>query len=178
MSDPHFPGTSPTGLPQAATPLFPGPEVSPKSSRGILTFLLGAASGAIVVGLTWAAFALLPGLTTPPADNFSLKGSLTLTSTSLSGVNSGSECYGTGGYNDIGKGAAVTVYGASGQVLAVGSLVSGQQGTGSLSCVFAFTVPDVPVGEKFYQVEVSHRGKVTVQADQARTTGVFVTLGN
>jgi hypothetical protein len=39
-------------------------------------------------------------------------------------------------------------------------------------------VSNVPTGEKFYQVEVTHRGKVTVTADDAKAGRVSLSLGN
>lgn len=38
--------------------------------------------------------------------------------------------------------------------------------------------PYAPNGEKFYQVEVTHCGKITVTADEAKTGQVSLTLGN
>lgn len=74
--------------------------------------------------------------------------------------NASDRCEGRGGFGDMREGADVTVYGADGQVIGASSLEGGQQIAGR--CSWAFTVEGLPV-EAFYQVEVSHRGKVTVQ---------------
>jgi hypothetical protein len=39
------------------------------------------------------------------------------------------------------------------------------------------SVPNVPGDEKFYQVEVTHRGKLTIEAADAKAVGVAATLG-
>ncbi len=84
------------------------------------------------------------------------------------------QCFGRGGYDDIGAGTSVTVYDANGKIvgtgaLDVGSLVVRKDAdyedwfTGV--CEFAFAV-SVPPSD-FYQVEVSHRGRSTVQLAEA-----------
>lgn len=82
-------------------------------------------------------------------------------------------CEGHGGYDDMTEGADVTVYDANGQVIGASSLEGGQR-AGS-RCRWAFTVEGVTVSP-FYQVEVSHRGKVTVQKDDVGV--VELTLGS
>jgi len=44
-------------------------------------------------------------------------------------------------------------------------------------CAFTFSVPDVPAGESFYQVEVTHRGKINVSAEDARNGSTALSLG-
>ncbi|WP_433233969.1 hypothetical protein [Actinomadura nitritigenes] len=73
-------------------------------------------------------------------------------------------CEGVGGYDDMTEGATVTVYGAAGQIVAVGSLNQGVW-TGK-QCSFVFEIPNLPE-EQFYQVEVSHRGKISVPRSEA-----------
>jgi hypothetical protein len=74
-------------------------------------------------------------------------------------------------------GASVTVYDAAGKVDAVGAITK-PYSLGVQGCSFSIVVPDVPDGEKFYQVEVTHRGKITVPADEAKTGMVSLSLGN
>lgn len=86
------------------------------------------------------------------------------------------DCYATG-YNDIVDGAAVTVYDAAGTVVATGRL--GKEDSAELGrCMWPITVPNVPATSAFYAVEVTHRGKVTVPAGQARAGDIHLTLGN
>lgn len=90
-------------------------------------------------------------------------------------------CFPELGYSDIGFGTVVTVSDATGRKIAVGRLdfgINGQaDGRGPGTCVFAFTIPDVPAGSKFYDVEVAHRGAVTFTQDEAYGY-VGVTLGD
>ncbi|MEV7121714.1 hypothetical protein [Kitasatospora griseola] len=80
-------------------------------------------------------------------------------------------CAGSGGYSDIRTGAAVTVYNESGTVLATGTLGPGSP-KGAHGCVFTVTVSEVPKGPKFYQVEISHRGKINLSSGEAEA-GLF-----
>lgn len=81
-------------------------------------------------------------------------------------------CEGDGGYDDMTEGAVVTVYDSTGSVVGVGALRAGLA-TGSL-CAWSFEVTGVPDAQ-FYQVEVSHRGKVAVPRTEAST--VSLSLG-
>ncbi|MER7773181.1 hypothetical protein [Kitasatospora sp. NPDC096140] len=73
-------------------------------------------------------------------------------------------------------GTSVTVYNESGKVLAKGEL-----GTGKLKgldgCVFPVEVIAVPLGPQFYQVEVSHQGKITLPKVEAQAGLLDVSLG-
>ncbi|WP_345383275.1 hypothetical protein [Pseudonocardia yuanmonensis] len=90
-------------------------------------------------------------------------------------VSAGSACSGSGGYSDVHAGTGVTISNATGAVIATGSLSAGR--ASSTTCDFTFTVPDVPAGEDFYQVEVSHRGTLTYTADELRS-GLGLSLGD
>ncbi|MFJ6777646.1 hypothetical protein [Streptomyces yangpuensis] len=85
-------------------------------------------------------------------------------------------CAGTGGYNDLTGGASVTVYDKAGLIVGTGSLGSGSVKDVATAykrtCKFAVSVPDVPRGKEFYQVEVSHRGKVNISESEA-VAGLF-----
>ncbi|MCX4824878.1 hypothetical protein OG883_34500 [Streptomyces sp. NBC_01142] len=155
---------------EAPVPAMPDhtPDQKPQHRRPawLLSGLAGVAVGAGIVGGVWAVSASTWGAT----DAFELKGTMTL-------VGGGSEigrpstggCRGLGGYSDIIPGAAVTVYDAAGKVVATGSLGEPKySGSGfTLACAFPVSVPDVPKGSKIYQVEVSHRGKISIGSDEA-----------
>lgn len=81
-------------------------------------------------------------------------------------------CEGVGGYDDMTEGATVTVYDSTGKVIGAGALMEGLAGDDL--CVWSFTVDNVP-DAPFYQVEVSHRGKVTVARSEA--SSVSLSLG-
>lgn len=140
----------------------------------------GAVVGAGAVGLAWGTSGSSPkaahavsASASPSAGTFTLTGSLTLTGTTDSTADGG--CVGRGGYNDIAEGTGVTVYDAAGQVVATGSLGPGLRAGGA--CDFAVAVVNVPDGAKFYQVEVSHRGKLTLSAQDAEAGNLRATLG-
>lgn len=82
-------------------------------------------------------------------------------------------CQGVGGFDDMGAGTSVTVYDASGTIVGSGGLVFGIRHGDTCEWDFGINdLPDVP----FYQVEVSHRGKITVaNADLGQ---VALTLGS
>jgi hypothetical protein len=82
------------------------------------------------------------------------------------------------GHSDIGEGSPVTVYNSAGQIVAIGALGKGRTLGPARSCLFPFEVAGIPSGSKFYQVEVSHRGKVTFSSsDVEQGKVVSLTLG-
>lgn len=137
--------------------------------------------------MVWAATAGLLG-----GGTFTLDGTMTLEQSSRYGsyssyssssysssaysVGSDGTCFGDGGYSDIGAATTVSVYDASGAMVAVGELGPGS-GTYSSGCRFSFSVPDVPTGERFYQVEISHRGKMNLTAAEAEAGAAAWSLG-
>src|SRR5206468_324064 len=139
--------------------------------------------GALTLGVIWAATAGAFG-----TGSFTLNGQMTLmqSSSSYGSYSSYSSsayylgqdgtCFGEGGYSDIGAGTGVNVYDQSGAIVAVGQLASGR-GSYSSGCTLTFSVPDVPSGSKFYQVEVSHRGKMNLSAQDAKAGAAAYTLG-
>ncbi|MFJ2568935.1 hypothetical protein ACIOYT_00745 [Streptomyces halstedii] len=161
----------PTEPPATPPPLPDSPPTTPKKPlNSILAGLLGLILGAGAVGGTWA-YTANQGPDTPPT--FTLEGSFTLTD----GARRVGEdnCRGTGGYDDIAEGTSVTVYDATGGVAATGQLGKSVYTAGL--CLFLVSVENVPKGEKFYQVEVSHRGKVQMTAEEAEAGKLAATLG-
>lgn len=146
----------------------------PVSGFHWLSFGFGLAGGAALVGIIWLVVGLSGGSVARP-ETFTLGGTMTLTASQIGG--SDSACFGVGGYSDIAEGTAVTVYGANGNVIATGMLGRGTPGASNI-CTFSVKVPSVPANETFYQVEISHRGKVTVESARAKTVGVLASLGN
>ena len=164
--------------------------VMPKRRRWVGPFVGGVAVGALLLSVAWGLSqpkgpgpALLfraatgGGTTTnspsTPA-TFTMVGTFSLYGTSSS---IGGTCHGSGGYSDIADGASVTVYDAAGKVDAIGAITK-PESLGGLGCTFSVVVSDVPNGEKFYQVEITHRGKITVTADDAKAGRVALSLGN
>lgn len=131
--------------------------------------LLGLALGAGFVGGAW----VITANSHSGPGTFTLTGSFSLLEDAS---DTGSGCQGTGGYDDIREGTSVTVYGANGDVIATGQLgdsASASYGT----CGFDVSVPDVPKGEKFYKVEVSHRGTLQLTAKEAENGEFAGSLG-
>ncbi|WP_374974655.1 hypothetical protein ACEYYH_12170 [Microbacterium trichothecenolyticum] len=83
-------------------------------------------------------------------------------------------CESAPGYDDVRKGGQVAVLDPEGTIVAIGELGEGKPGTGN-DCTFPFVVPDVPLGEKFYSIDVGNefRGIHTIPEDKL---GVYQTL--
>ncbi|WP_405593856.1 hypothetical protein OG741_37615 [Streptomyces sp. NBC_01410] len=166
------------GLPKPPSepPHVPGAGGRRWWSNPLLAGLCGLVVGAGSVGGVWwlqaSGGADKPGV-------FTLRGTLLLTTGATSATIDDSECAGGGGYDDIASGASVTVYNAAGDVVASGALGKGDQPDGSSlrACTFPVSVSDVPKGEKFYQVEVTHRGKISVSSAEAQAGGFTASLG-
>ncbi|WP_328618396.1 hypothetical protein OHS18_22495 [Amycolatopsis sp. NBC_00355] len=137
--------------------------------------LLAATGGAALVGALWFGLGLAGsgGPAGPAGGSFDLRGTFTLNS----GGDGFGTCGGSGGYSDISGGTRVTVYSAAGTVLSQGALGTGRP-AGMGTCVFSLSAANVPAGEKFYLVEVSHRGRIMVPPEEARTGSVALSLGN
>lgn len=148
---------------------------APPTSRPRKRAVWIAAAGTAVV---LAAAAVSTFLLTRPPGTFGVYGSIALSKQG----SSTNECTGSGGYSDIQQGAPVVIYDAAGKIVATGALNQGhvvsQIGySGNVnSCVFDFTVSNVPANSAFYQVEVSHRGKLTYPANVLKTEPVTLTL--
>ncbi|MFF2518983.1 hypothetical protein [Streptomyces sp. NPDC058086] len=176
--------------PPPAEPLAESPletPVDPASAKRRLSplaaGLVGLATGAAIVGGAWAATGTDSSDDRPGAggktstavdalraspDTFTLTGDFKLTDGATDDGLGG--CEGTGGYDDIAEGTSVTVYDAAGAVIATGSL--GTSSYDAPTCTFDVFIDGVPGGEDFYKVEVSHRGTVQLNADQAKN-GLF-----
>jgi hypothetical protein len=83
----------------------------------------------------------------------------------------GRGCEGTSGYDDIDEGTQVTISDGRGKTIGIGR-------SESSSCMFEFSVPDVPNAD-FYKVEVAHRGELSYSKEELASKGwrVEVALG-
>ncbi|SED51821.1 hypothetical protein SAMN04489727_8194 [Amycolatopsis tolypomycina] len=165
--------------PTQPDPWMPPQPLPPVRTRTNLWHLFFAGlAGAALVGALWVGLDLAhSGSPSAPGgssgETFDLRGTFTLNSSGYGY----SACGGSGDYSDITTGTAVTVYDAAGTVLSQGALGTGRP-DGAGTCVFSLAAPNVPSGEKFYLVEVSHRGRIMVQPEDARAGKVALTLGN
>jgi hypothetical protein len=162
----------------AFQPALPDPWTPPPARTNPWHLLLAGAAGAALVGALWVGLDLAhsssPGAPAGSSgEAFDLRGTFTL----YSGGYGYNTCGGSGGYSDITTGTAVTVYNAAGTVLSQGALGTGRP-EGAGTCVFSLAAPNVPAGEKFYLVEVSHRGRIMVQPEDARAGKVALSLGH
>lgn len=76
----------------------------------------------------------------------------------------GDECHGLGGFRDIRGQMPVVVKDGEGKILAVGKTTVGRR-TDNVSCVFDYSVPDVPRAD-FYQVQFGRRGGIVYSLDR------------
>lgn len=91
-----------------------------------------------------------------------------------------SACRGIGGYDDIRAGASVTVYDAAGAAVGTGSLGEPKYDDTNFTtkmCRFPVSVAGVPKGSAIYQVEVTHRGKISLKAADAEAGKFAASLG-
>ncbi|WP_330247289.1 hypothetical protein OHA33_34035 [Streptomyces sp. NBC_00562] len=156
------------------------PTVQPGSDRTLATRIrtlravpalaVGAAAGAALVGLAWTLTAVDLG----NPGTFSTTGGIFLAD-SDGFVSDGKKCMGKGGYEDLRAGTEVTVTDASGSVVAADSLALGK--VVGETCMFKFTVHDIPVGSKLFRIEVSHRGAITKTEAELRLGDIGLTLG-
>ncbi|MFC9268948.1 hypothetical protein ACFTXJ_14395 [Streptomyces zhihengii] len=153
-------------------PDTPPPTPAKKTLSPLTAGILGLALGAGIVGATWAITA------NQSPDTFTLKGSFALTDEVYNDPSS-EDCRGsvTSGYDDIAEGTSVTVYGAGDDVIATGHLGNSEGNDSGTICTFEVAIEDVPKGEKFYKVEVSHRGTVQLTAEEAENGDLFASLG-
>ncbi|MEU4578946.1 hypothetical protein [Nonomuraea sp. NPDC023979] len=125
----------------------------------ISAVLLVALAGLAVVATVWLrAPVMAPALTVDGSVTVRGEPPAVLTNNELS-------CTTGGGFDDIRQGAQVVVTDAAGKTIALGELSAGSWKR-NVGCIFLFNVEDVPAGEKFYGVEVSHRGRVQYTAGQ------------
>ena len=160
----------PTGAPSAlsAAAAAPGIGQAPRVEQPAIapTPVTGSRRGWIVLGaVTLVAIVGLFGfLGISSSDVFTshhkISGTLTLLNSdtnSPSVTSTGAVCQGAGPYGDIAAGNGVALKDADGKLLAITSL---GVGSGSpTSCVFGFTLKDVPE-VPFYSIEVGRRGQV------------------
>ncbi len=125
--------------------------------RLLILIALGAAGG--VTGIV-VALAQSGVIGNPFSDARTVTGTVILNDGDF--INTGSACYGMGGFEDIRPGAKVSITDAAQQTVAVGVIESASEAGNE--CHLNFLVEDVPRGEDFYGIEVTHRGRVQYTA--------------
>lgn len=134
------------------------PPVRPRRRNPRIALAVGAVAVLVTAGA--GVYVLMGGQA-----KVTLTGSMTLMPSAY--MPSGTAgCTGKDGYDDIAQGTSVVVHDASGKVIATGQLGAGSIERGAF-CVLPFRVPGVPE-QRFYGVEVSHRGVASYTAAQAK----------
>lgn len=184
-TDPAPSPAAPDVPPMPAAPPAANTAAGKSSTRRTLTTLLiGAVAGAAIVGGTWYTTSRDTGSSSVTVDGkpvagppgtFTLKGEFVLTDGAVDDGIGG--CEGSGGYEDIALGTSVTVYDAAGAVIATSALVLSEFDRAAGTCTYDVDVPRVPSGQDFYQVEISHRGKIQLTADEAKGGSFSGSLG-
>ncbi|MFC8343643.1 hypothetical protein [Streptomyces sp. NPDC057280] len=172
---PPMPPGPPSAVPLAAPTPFVAPTAATTGRRPspLASGLIGLVLGAAVVGGVWAITAAGSG----GPETFTLEGSFTLTDEVVSDGDDGCRGQYDSGYDDIAEGTSVTVYGAGGDVVATGALGDSEEDEYGTTCTFGVAIDGVPKGEKFYKVEVSHRGTLQLTAEEAENGELAASLG-
>jgi hypothetical protein len=135
--------------------------MEPTAPPGKLPWIVGCVAAG--VALVAVAAVLMPkgieGRAVMP-DTITVAGIVTLTDNEgFVGHSTGSTCAGTGGYDDLALGTSVTVYDGGSAIIGGGYVNAATYNDNA--CVLAFEIPEIPAGKGFYQVEISHRGKIS-----------------
>jgi hypothetical protein len=150
-----------TTYPQPAAQLGQLVRAASGSFRGARPGRQQAIVGGVLAVLVAAGF-LVFGM----GGNHTVTGDLTLFG--VDGGSAGSMCEGENGYDDITRGTEVRVKDEHGTLVATGQLESGTYD--GLSCVFPFTVGDVPRAA-YYEISAGNndRGGVHYSSDQLKS---------
>jgi hypothetical protein len=169
----YWDGTRWTDLPweEPAAPV-------PTAARGAAGFLgLSSKMFAIVVAAAVVVLAaivvsVIVAVTPKAPMTFTAHGTFVLTDTDDAGA-----CIPPDGYSDIVPGAQVIIK-SDGKTLAIGGLSKGKVAELGIECDYTFTVKHVPLGHKFYEIEISHRGFIEENAHDIEHGIVGLTLGS
>ena len=152
----------------SATVTTPPAASAPRRSFSAAV-LAAVAAIALAVGFG-AGWASHTSSSTSSSATTAVHGTLTLPDGGYTSI--GNVCSGSGGYQDINAGVAVTIGDQTGKTLTVASLKPGHFGGGGCQFDFTATVPAATT----YTVTISHRGTQTFSpADVA--SGFNMTLG-
>jgi len=123
-------------------------------------------AGIAVLAVAAAGVAVFMIMRTPSTPPIAVKGTM---SVPWDYAKEGQRCIAGGGYGDI-SGAQVVVSDAAGKTIATTQLQEAGilHLAGGANCVYDFAMA-VPGGEKFYGIEVSHRGRLQYSPEQLRT---------
>ena len=155
MSDVDTP--TPEAAPERAEP-------KPTRPRWFVPALIGA--GALIVLAAAGSVAAAVALSAP--HTFTAKGVVMLSGTDCASI--------PPGYEDITKGADVTVKDPSGKVIGLGELGAGKDLGSGIGCAYFFSVKDVPSGLGIYGIEVTHRGLLQYKEASLKKDGAVMSM--
>lgn len=147
--------------------------------------LSGMRWGWVVIGVVGAVLAAALLVAVAAAhQTMTVRGSVTLHVT-WSTVAAGDSCSGAGSYSWLQPGTSVTISDANGKIVGTTTLRSGtafatgRSYYGADTCVFPFTLNDVPAGDDFYRVGAGNLSAdgVPFTAAQLRTSGATIAYG-
>lgn len=148
-------------------PAYQLPATPPRRRRTGLVVGLALAALVLVGGGVALALALTHGgpaaTSKAQTQTFTATGTLTVTG----------GCESIGGYGDITTGTQVVLTDGAGKTVSVGQLQSTHSST---VCSYIWTLPDIPVGEKFYGIAVARRGVLQITESQLRA-GININIG-
>lgn len=148
-----------------------GPILSVPLWQRPLGWIVGGAAFLVLLAIV-----IIIAVATHGPQTFTVKGGLVIVDSSV--IPTGTKtCAATGGYEDIDKGTSVVITDAAGKTIALGKLDEGRSiPDANDECAFFFTVKNVPDGQKFYGIEVSHRGNVKYSLKEMKK-GPVLSLG-
>ncbi len=133
-----------------------------RRTRRHMLILISVAALAAAAGIAGVVFALAQSgkISNPFSDAYTVTGTVILSNGEF--INTGGACYGMGDFQDIRPGAKVVVTDAAQRTVATGAIETAQETVAE--CHLTFRVEDVPRGDAFYGVEVTHRGRLQYTA--------------
>jgi hypothetical protein len=184
----YWDGTQWTNLPWNEAP-DPAPAISvpiantvpiapPKRmSTGVRVGIIAGGSVVALVIIIIAAISVARGVVDTAAKaakptSFTARGSFDLIDN-----DDGGACDPPDGYSDLVAGSQVIIT-SGGKTLAVGELGAGHPESDNTTCHYTYSVKDVPLGYKFYGVEISHRGVIQESAADMEDGKIALSIGS
>jgi hypothetical protein len=153
----------PLGPPPPWAPAYPPPVQDPRAAPRVRHPWRAVLAVLVVAALGLSCWVLMHG-----GERHVLSGTVLLTDSSVSDLDPGDSCRGTGGYSDINAGAQVVLTDGNGTTLSTTVLSSGEfDGRG---CVFAFELRDVRHAD-YYRLAVAGTNRGQLQYSYGELAG-------
>lgn len=168
----YWDGVQWTALPSPGIAVTVSPTAAPTVGKVRNTRRLRLIVAGTVVVLILVAVGIALGIRAATPSTFTARGTFELSDTS-----DGNACGPPAGYTDLAAGAQVIVS-TDGHTVGIGKLSTGVPTQGGLVCLYLFVVKGIPLGHKFYGVEISHRGTVQESAKDMMDGNVALSIGS